>query len=124
MSPTEDDEASISLLPNKPTSLTTKKEQIRLNQLNLYTFNNAILPIFYFMFGLAMRLTYVASRQYLRRDLQLSPAVQGYILDVLTQVGVYFCFSIEPPEHSLSCYMYLSRTNFFSRFFFLFFYSF
>jgi hypothetical protein len=47
---------------------------------------NIVIPIFYFALGFGQKVTFVASRQYLRRVLNLSPANQGLILDVIVQI--------------------------------------
>jgi hypothetical protein len=58
----------------------------RLRKLKLRSIENLAIPIFYFMLGFGQKLPFVASRQYLRRVLKLSPANQGLILDVIVQI--------------------------------------
>ena len=56
----------------------------RLSKLRLRSLDNLAIPMFYFMLGFGQKLPFVASRQYLRRVLHLSPANQGLILDVVS----------------------------------------
>ena len=65
----------------------------RLSKLRLRSLDNLAIPMFYFMLGFGQKLTFVASRQYLRRVLHLSPANQGLILDVVSfNNNLFFLF--------------------------------
>ena len=65
----------------------------RLSKLRLRSLDNLAIPMFYFMLGFGQKLPFVASRQYLRRVLHLSPANQGLILDVVSfNNNLFFLF--------------------------------
>ena len=72
--------------------------EARKRKLRLRSLENLAIPFFYFMLGFGQKLPFVASRQYLRRVLKLSPANQGLILDVIVQIPwsrkmFYVCLS-------------------------------
>ena len=80
------DDPGLGLLSGKEQAHDDLFSPDRLRRLRLSLRENLAIPFFFFMLGFGQKLPFVASRQYLRRVLQLSPANQGLVLDVIVQI--------------------------------------